>query len=100
MTQAKMMLYPQIKLGAFRDDPEENSQVTEKMPNKSVAFSIDGGYCTRVAIDPIKEAARLLGSISTPKKARAARRNGRLGKKYGKLGGRPKKVKLDAEKRA
>ncbi len=85
--------YPLVRLGAFRDDPEEKSQVAEKMPNKSVDKPSVGFYIPSVT-NPFSEAAKLLGSKKTPRKARAARENG-------KLGGRPpKKRKKKAESAA
>ena len=64
---------------------------------KVLDTSTDRGYSLAVTNNPISEAARLLGSISTPKKARSSRKNGKLGAKYGKLGGRPKRKKKEAK---
>lgn len=54
-------------------------------PNGSV-------YIRTVTSNPMSEAARILGSARTPRKAKTSRENG-------KLGGRPKKTKKKATKR-
>lgn len=36
-SSTKMTLYPLVRLGAFRDDPEEKTQVAENNQKKSVA---------------------------------------------------------------
>jgi hypothetical protein len=85
MTAIKMQPYPQF--GAFRPDSPD---VTQKKPPIFLDSRNDRGYCLSVT-NPITEAARLLGSIKSLKKAKSSRENGKLGKPFGKLGGRPPK---------
>ena len=86
---------PSMFFGAFC--PEENQDDSPQLTDSATQnFSLDKpigrAYLCSVTADPIKEAARLLGSIRTPKKAKSSRENG-------KLGGRPsKKRKKKAEK--
>jgi hypothetical protein len=59
---------------------------------KSVDKPNDWAYIHTVTSNPMSEAARILGSAKTPRKAKTSRENG-------KLGGRPKKTKKKAAKR-
>ena len=58
-----------------------------------------GVYSSGVT-NPISEAARLLGSIKTKKKAKSSRENGKKGGPFGHLGGRPRKPKKNKGKAA
>lgn len=40
-------------------------------------------------------AASALGKVKSPRKAKSSRENGKLGAAYGKLGGRPRKSKIE-----
>lgn len=75
-----------------REENEAELQVSQKKPNQSVDKPSERFYISPVT-NPISEAARLLGSIKTPKRAKASRENG-------KLGGRPPKRKKTKGKRA
>jgi hypothetical protein len=92
----------QFSLRTIRPVENRSPYFTETIdsidPKKSLDSSTDRGYLLSVTNNPISEAARLLGSISTPKKARSSRQNGKLGAKFGKLGGRPKTKKKKAVK--
>lgn len=89
-----------VGLGAFRlEENEEKMQVAENTQSILLDCKTPIVYCSGVS-NPITEAARLLGSIKTKKKARSSRENGKKGAPYGKLGGRPKGKKKKVKRAA
>lgn len=82
-----------VSLGAFRD--EENWTFTPQIHGDTISLDKPNvrHYLLHVTSNPMSEAARIMGSARTPRKAKTSRENG-------KLGGRPPKKKKTKGKKA